>query len=143
MLKNRFKKILVPLDGSANSIRGLNEAISLARQCNSKIFGVHVISRGPFFIGEKIQELRNFQIKTGMKILENAKTSAAKNGIDFNGKILRDNEVRNAISDYAKQRKCDIIIMGAKGTAYVRGSFLGSIAYGVVNISEIPVLVVK
>ncbi len=31
MIQNRFKKILVSLDGSSNSIHGLNEAISLAR----------------------------------------------------------------------------------------------------------------
>ncbi len=43
MLKNRFKKILVPLDGSLNSVRGLNEAISLARLGNSQIIGVHVL----------------------------------------------------------------------------------------------------
>jgi transcription initiation factor TFIIIB Brf1 subunit/transcription initiation factor TFIIB len=32
MLQNRFQKILVLLVGSLNSIRGLNEAISLAKQ---------------------------------------------------------------------------------------------------------------
>ncbi|KKK64089.1 hypothetical protein LCGC14_2987720, partial [marine sediment metagenome] len=36
MIQNRFKKILVPLDGSSNSIRGLNEAISLARLGSSQ-----------------------------------------------------------------------------------------------------------
>jgi nucleotide-binding universal stress UspA family protein len=43
MLQNRFQKILVPLDGSPNSIRGLNEAISLARQSGSTITGIYVI----------------------------------------------------------------------------------------------------
>ena len=42
MLKNRFKRILVALDGSANSIRGMNEAISLARQSEGTITGIHV-----------------------------------------------------------------------------------------------------
>jgi len=33
MLQNKFKKILVGIDGSANSIRGLNEVISIAAYC--------------------------------------------------------------------------------------------------------------
>jgi nucleotide-binding universal stress UspA family protein len=40
MLKNRFKRILVALDGSSNSIRGMNEAISLARQSEGTITGI-------------------------------------------------------------------------------------------------------
>jgi len=43
MFKNRFKKILVPLVGSLNSVRRLNEAISLARSGSSQIVGVHVL----------------------------------------------------------------------------------------------------
>jgi nucleotide-binding universal stress UspA family protein len=39
MLKNRFKRILVALDGSANSINGMNKAISLARQSEATITG--------------------------------------------------------------------------------------------------------
>ena len=38
-MRNKIKKILVPLDGSKNSIRGLDKAISLARACHgTRIF---------------------------------------------------------------------------------------------------------
>jgi nucleotide-binding universal stress UspA family protein len=143
MIKNKFKKILVPLDGSAKSTKALSEAISLARQCDSIIFSIHVISKGPFFTGEKIQELRNFQVKTATKILETAKSAAAKNGVDLQGKILRENDIRIAISDFVKDKKCDIIVMGSRGTANTPGMFLGTTAYGVVNTSKVPVLIVR
>ena len=39
-----IKKILVPLDGSKNSFRGLNEAIYLARQCHATITGLYVVT---------------------------------------------------------------------------------------------------
>jgi nucleotide-binding universal stress UspA family protein len=42
MLKNRFKRI-VAVDRSANSIRGINEAISLARQTEGTITGIHIL----------------------------------------------------------------------------------------------------
>ncbi|HSA76460.1 MAG TPA: universal stress protein, partial [Nitrosarchaeum sp.] len=38
-----IKKILVPIDGSKNSMRGLDEAIYLARQCHATITGLYVI----------------------------------------------------------------------------------------------------
>ena len=47
MLKNRFKNILVALDGSINSTRGMNEAISLARQCKGSITGIYVLPSLP------------------------------------------------------------------------------------------------
>jgi nucleotide-binding universal stress UspA family protein len=143
MLKNRFKKILVPLDGSTKSAKALNEAISLARQCNSKIFGIHVISKGPFFMGEKIQEFRNYQAKTGTKILEKAKKIAAENGIDLRGKLLREQDIRKGITKFAETKNCSIIIMGSRGTTNTPGMFLGTTAYGVVNTSKIPVLIVR
>ncbi|PJB96335.1 MAG: universal stress protein, partial [Nitrosopumilales archaeon CG_4_9_14_0_8_um_filter_34_10] len=34
MIMKNIKKILVPIDGSKNSMRGLDEAIYLARQCH-------------------------------------------------------------------------------------------------------------
>jgi len=40
MIKTQFQKILVALDGSKNSIRGLNHAIYLARQCQATITGI-------------------------------------------------------------------------------------------------------
>ena len=38
----KFEKILVPLDGSPNSMRGLDKAMSLARASNAEITGLYV-----------------------------------------------------------------------------------------------------
>ena len=40
----KIKNILVPIDGSKNSLRGLDEAIALARNCQARITGIHVLS---------------------------------------------------------------------------------------------------
>jgi nucleotide-binding universal stress UspA family protein len=47
MIKTKIKKILVALDGSKNSYRGLDMGIYLARQCNTKLVGIYVISNIP------------------------------------------------------------------------------------------------
>ena len=38
----KIKKILVPIDGSKNSFRGLDEAIEIARQSHATITGLYV-----------------------------------------------------------------------------------------------------
>ncbi|MGA7007742.1 MAG: universal stress protein, partial [Nitrososphaeraceae archaeon] len=82
MLKNRFKNILVALDGSINSTRGMNEAISLARQCKGSITGIYVL---PAFPGEPTikRELsyRQYLARVSEKFMSHAKTAAARHGI--------------------------------------------------------------
>ena len=43
MIKKKISKILVPLDGSKNSKRGLESAITLARNCGATITGFYSI----------------------------------------------------------------------------------------------------
>lgn len=47
MLKNRSKKTHIALDGYSNSRRGMNRAISLARQSEATISGIYVIPGFP------------------------------------------------------------------------------------------------
>lgn len=47
-----------------------------------------------------------------------------------------------AISDYAEDHDCDLIIMGRRGLGAIRG-MIGSVSYGVLRSVDIPVLTVK
>ncbi len=47
MIKKKVTKILVPLDGSKNSWKGLEMAISIARQFGATITGVYSIYAPP------------------------------------------------------------------------------------------------
>src|SRR5574337_1422742 len=88
MLQNRFKKILVPLDGSLNSIRGLNEAISLARQSDAAITGIYVIPNFSPKIAQILKSYRIVLMKNAKKIMSHARTSTARHGISFNEKVV-------------------------------------------------------
>lgn len=143
MLQNRFKKILVPLDGSANSTRGLNEAISLARQSGGTIIGIYVI---PSFSPRVSRMLKSYEVqimKTAKKIMSHARTDAARNGIEFMEKTVVSEDIVKAIIGYAKSSKSDIIVMGSRGVGSPHKDYLGSISNGVLHDSKIPVLVVK
>ncbi len=143
MLQNRFKKILVPLDGSKNSIRGLNEAISLARESKGVITGVYVMQS---FSPKVAQVLKSYRAKLSddaQKIMSHARTSAARHGLDFIEQVTASTDIVKTITGYAKKNKFDVIVMGSRGSGAPEAPYLGSVANGVINITRVPVLVVK
>lgn len=143
LLQNRFLRILVPLDGSPNSIRGLNEAISLARQSEATITGIHVM---PNFSPRVAKILRSYRVelaKKAEKIMSHARTSAARHGVPFEQKVASSGDVVKTISGYAKSSKSNIIVIGSRGEGAPHAEYLGSVANGIIHSSKVPVLVVK
>ena len=143
MLQNRFKKILVGIDGSANSIRGLNEAISLARQSQGIITGIHVLPEFPPSYEINMKSYRSQLSKKAKQFMESAKTSAARHGIEFNEKIASSRNAVDTIVGFASKNRFDVIVVGSRGLGSPQAKYIGSIANGVVNNSKVPVLVVK
>jgi nucleotide-binding universal stress UspA family protein len=143
MLQNRFKKILVPLDGSPNSIRGLNEAVSLARQTDATITGIYVMQSFPPKLAQILKSYRVGMVKTAQKIMSHARTSAARHGVTFNEQVAASTNVVKTIAGYSKRNKFDIVVIGSRGQDSPHAEYLGSVANGVLHESEIPVLIVK
>ena len=143
MLQNRFKKILVGLDGSANSIRGLNQAISLARQSQGIITGIHVLPEFPPSYEINIKSYRAQLSKQGKKFMDFARTSAARHGIEFNEKVTSSKNVVDTVVGFGSRNRFDVIVIGSRGLGSPRANYMGSIAHGIVNNSKLPVLVVK
>lgn len=139
-----IKKILVPLDGSKNSIRGLDTAISIARNCQATITGAYAIYAPPHseFRGiGSVEKSMNVEID---KILEDAKVRSAKNGILFKSRIIRGDIGFNIVKlANDKKEKFDIVVIGSRGRGSIKELFLGSVSHYVLHASKIPVLVVK
>jgi nucleotide-binding universal stress UspA family protein len=141
MVRTKIRRILVPLDGSKNSYRGLDTAIYLARQCGATLTGLFVMSIYPkSFV--PITYDKKYLIKAAREFMETAKKRAAQNGIVFVGKTAIGNE-SSEIVDFSTKNKFDIIVIGARGLGSVKEVFLGSVSNAVVHKSKIPVLVVK
>lgn len=141
MIKTKIKKILVALDGSKNSFRGLDMGIYLARQCDIKLVGVYVISDIP----KKYYNL-NYPEKplliAAEDIMETAKIRCARNGILFEKKIDF-GDPGYKITKFAKSLNFDIIIIGTRGMSSIKEKFLGSVSNHVLHKSIIPVVIVK
>ena len=143
MIKKKISKILVPLDGSKNSFRGLEMAITLARQCGATITGAYSIHAPPHseFRGVgSVEKSLNREVK---KIMENAKLLAAQNGIVFKEKMMRGDVGYNIVKLAHGKDKFDMIVIGSRGRSSAKEMFFGSTSNYVIHTAKIPVFVVK
>lgn len=143
MLKIQMKKILVPLDGSSNSLRGLENAIYLARQCGAILTGIFVV---PVNTNKSIQKIGIFKKivpEDVSKTMDSAKIKAAENGIMFKYNIVG-GDIKQSIMEFADNKKngIDLIVMGSRGMGNA-ANYFGSVAREIIQKSDTPVLVVK
>lgn len=136
------KKILVALDGSKSSYKALDQAIYLARQNQGTITGVFVIPLFSVNVANPASNLGKALAEGGKKILNEAKSRCAKNGVLFYQKILCGNEGFKLVH-FAKSNQSDLIVMGSRGQSNVREFVLGSVSHYVTQKSQIPVLIIK
>jgi nucleotide-binding universal stress UspA family protein len=141
-MKQKINKILVALDGSERSFRGLNEAIYLARQCGATITGLCVTPLYTINLGPLLTSLKNQTLKEAKKFMADAKKLCAQHGIVFQEKIIYGNESWE-ITEYASYKKFDLIVITSRGRGQMKGTFLGSVANDIIHKSKVPVLVVK
>ena len=143
MIKKKISKILVPLDGSENSVRGLETAITLARSCDATITGIHSIYAPPHSEFKGVGSVGDAYNVNMKKFINEAKTLAAKNGIVFTDKIVRGEIGYNIIKIAHGKTKFDMIVMGSRGRSNTKEIFFGSVSNYVIHTSKIPVVIVK
>jgi len=142
MIRKQIKNILVPLDGSKNSFRGLDEAIIIARNCQAIITGVYVTPLSPPASTEQKTYIKNILLKNVNKIMEKAKIDCAQNGILFYEKILHGDSGPKIIK-FAHDKNFNLIVIGSRGMNSIKEAFLGSTSNYVLHKSKIPTMVVK
>ena len=143
MIKKKISKILVPLDGSKNSMRGLETAITLARSCGATLTGIYSIYAPPHseFRGVgSVEKALNVKVK---KFMEEAKLLSAKHGIVFKEKMARGDIGYNIIKLAHGKEHFDMIVIGSRGRSSTKEMFFGSVSNYVIHTSKIPVVVVK
>jgi nucleotide-binding universal stress UspA family protein len=144
-----YQRILVPVDGSATSERGLREAVKLASGQNTRLLFLHVVddyttlSEMTSAAGyeEMLKRLRQY----GLDVLSRAKHEAEAASIHCET-LLREvtgKRVADVIVEQAGQHACDAIVMGTHGRRGFTRMTLGSAAEGVARVSPVPVLLVR
>jgi nucleotide-binding universal stress UspA family protein len=148
-----YKQVLVPLDGSAlaectlSHVKGLfkdgfvGEVTLLnvvkvdlswglmGRDRSTKPFDINAI-REPLFIASK-------------KYLGDIESQLASEGVKVKTESLEGNRPADTIIEYARDKGMDMIIIGTYGYSGMGKLMLGSVAFGVLHQSHIPVLLIR
>jgi nucleotide-binding universal stress UspA family protein len=141
-----YGKILVPVDGSETSGRGLGEAIRLAKDQRAELRCIYVIDEhilfdAPFAYPDLLEKMRD----AGRAILEDASGRAQIAGVPMES-VLRESGGRRVSKTILKEAvswPADLIVMGTHGRRGLSHLALGSDAELVVRESPVPVLLVR
>lgn len=139
-----YKHILIPVDGSQQASKALDHAIRLAKAIHESISlsVIHVTGRAAIsqaFVYVDVNELLE---KEENEVLSAAAAQLKNSGVSY--KLLRaDGDPATMICRTAKERGCDLIVMGSRGVGLVSEILLGSVSHGVSQHAHCPVLLVK
>jgi nucleotide-binding universal stress UspA family protein len=143
-----YERILVPVDGSPTSNRGLAEAIQLAKLTGARLRLLHVVDLFAIamgaeggYVGDALSLLR----ESGEQILAAARgqVEAAGIGVEVAHHETSEGRVCDLIIEEAVQSKAELIVMGTHGRRGVRRLALGSDAEMVARMAPVPVLLVR
>lgn len=137
-----INKILVPIDGSENSEKGLRYACELASKVGATITVLHIVTIP--YTGESavfhIEPLED----AGKMILERAKKLLKEKcaGAHF---VLKEGSGNpgHEIVKFAEEENISLIVMSAKGHSALAHLLLGSVSDMVSKHAPCPILIVK
>ena len=145
----RYRRILVPVDGSPTSNLGLIEAVRLAKDQAATLRLVHVLDELIVVPGaEAVVYLRNtvdLLREAGQQIVDAATALVRRNGLDAES-VVREiigGRAAEAIVDEAKQWGADLIVLGTHGRRGVTRLVMGSDAEEIVRTAPVPVRLVR
>lgn len=144
-----YQRILVPLDGSETSRRGLDEAIALAGSLKSTLCLLNVTSDFPAGLemanSLDVEKYREGLHQYGRDLMEASRRQAEKAGVTAEVQLrdVRSGRVAEVIVDEAVNQKCDLIVIGTHGRRGFSRLVVGSDAEAVMRASPVPVLLVR
>jgi nucleotide-binding universal stress UspA family protein len=144
-----YARILIPIDGSPTSQRGLDEAMALAQKLGSSLHLLNVVD-ARLLIAEVsafappdqlLDEWRN----AGDQLVKAAVEQARAAGLKAEGAVRCDPGLRvcDMILQEARTAGAELIVMGTHGRRGLRRLALGSDAELVLRESPVPVLLVR
>ncbi|MFB5597510.1 MAG: universal stress protein [Nitrosopumilaceae archaeon] len=142
-----FKKILVPYDASSYANHAFDEALKIAEKFDSKITVLTILEKTveqPTGISlDRAIEIQDEHENVATKILKDLESLAKEKHVDFSFKVIHDPSPYKGIVNFSNSNSMDLIVMGSHGRRGIKKALLGSVASGVVEHANCPVLIIK
>ena len=149
-----YKKVLVPLDGSAlaectlSHVKNLFKDGSVGEVTLLNVVKVDIswATMGGDDIptrGIDLEAIRKPLFNASRKYLADIESRLASEGIKVITESLESNRPADTITEYAQKQGMDMIIIGTHGYTGLKKLMLGSVAFGVLHQSLVPVLLIR
>lgn len=145
--QGRYKKILVPWDGSGWSRRAIPHAVDIAQTNDSELTILYVFRPPGSEYADQIalagQEGQIQQLRDGVEqSLTGVAHELRSQGVKVRTLILESTGVASAICDYVRDEEVDLVVMSTHGRTGIARFLFGSVASKVMEEVKVPVLLV-
>jgi nucleotide-binding universal stress UspA family protein len=144
-----YKKILVPLDGSDRAEAILPHVEELAKRYESQIVFMRVVEGDYFVPGyQEVVDISGYEQEYARRkkevetYLEDIKRRFSEKGID-NKPVISYDSVVQSILNTAEAEEVDLIALASHGRSGLARAFYGSVASGVLNRIDRPLLIIR
>ena len=139
-------KILLPVDGSDESLDAVRHALQLVRR-GLKASLVLANVQEPASLYELLRAhdaevIESVSRGAGLHSLEAASALCGAAGVSFDPELAT-GEPAHTLQDIAERLGCDMVVMGARGKGGTRGTRLGSTAHAMLHDAVLPVTIVR
>lgn len=151
-----FKRILVAVDGSDNSMRAARIAVDFAEKYGSELVVLNVTSMASYanvsmLYGASIppppsvdEKYREYHRKVAKTLVNRAAQLAVGRNVKVTTAIQESpGSVVERITAYAQGENIDLIVIGSRGLSGLKKLVIGSVSSGVVTHAHCPVLVAR
>lgn len=146
--QGRYKKIVVPIDGSGWSERAIPHAVDLARISNGEVILLHIF-KPPLheyadtlaLAGneEQIGRIRD-DVKQHMMAI---RSQLRSQGVECRVQVIEAVGIASQICDYVNEEGADLVVMSTHGRSGIARFVFGSIAQKVMQDVDVPVLLIR
>ena len=141
-----FEQILVPYDASSYANHAFDDALKIAEKFGSKITVLTVLGTKVENTGislERAIEIQERHEDAATKILKDLEGLAKEKGVEFSFKVNYEPYPYKGIVNFSNSNSMDLIVIGTHGRSGIKKALLGSVASGVVEHANCPVLIIK
>lgn len=141
-----YKRILVPVDGSAISNKALTAALQLARDSGGRVRLLHSIDELAYLTGfEYTGPVLQVARENAAKVLDDAMAIAEAAGVPADQQLVDQPGQRlgQTVADAALAWEADLVVVGTHGRRGIGRVLMGSGAEQVIRMASVPVLVVR
>jgi len=144
-----YQRILVPIDGGATSVEGVDEAVRLAVLTGAELRLMHVVvaadhtngfETGAVYCSDVLPRMR----QAGAQVLAAAARRADRPGVTVGTTLVETvtGQIAERIVDEARAWRADVVVVGSHGRRGADRFFMGSVAEQLARHAPVPVLIV-